>query len=266
MFLNMKNMGYEAFMYKKLILSLVILFISNCTHTAINSESNLPTEAETESESNVDSELYLKLEDMEMKLKEQQGRVRLLESALNKQEKQENGLREKTQKKRKIQDQNDLILSDARKAGLRKSKDIEVKKSKEGSLELYKAHMALAVEQFEKKKLNKAYLSFSAINREYSIDVSKGEPLYWMGRCWFELKEYQSANALFKQFLNLLPERSLSESAEIYSAKADFFLGNTADARRTLNRLLTRTPSSPNTTLAKELLNSKQSHAEGNSL
>ena len=233
---------------------LVVLFVSSCTHAAINSPSNLPTTTREE------NDLHLKVEELEAKVQDQQDRIDIIEKVLEKQEQRETAPTVVTEKKPETE--NEAILSEVKISTPKEKKIKETKTSLSENLNQYRIRMEFGKRQFSKREWNKAYLTFSSSNREFPLDISNSEPLYWMGRCWFQLKEYHSANSLFKQFLNTLPEQSLRESAELYSAKSDLNIGNMGEARKTLNRLISKSPNGANAKMARELLKSKQYHKE----
>ena len=93
-------------------------------------------------------------------------------------------------------------------------------KPNESSFE-FSSRLQEAKNLFEKNKVNKAFLAFSQLEREFDPGISNGEPRYWLGRCWLKMSEYQAAKKIFQNFIEEFPKSRLTLSAKQFLATID---------------------------------------------
>jgi TolA-binding protein len=141
---------------------------------------------------------------------------------------------------------------------IKTNKEKSPPKKEVSSYENYELRLAHAKTMFQQKIWHKAYLAFSSIDKEFSPQLANGEPLYWMGRCWYEMKEYQSAKSLFTHFLKSFPKHSLESSAQIFLAKSEMVTGYEEEAVKILESLIHRYPTGHDTDIAKKMLASQK--------
>lgn len=91
--------------------------------------------------------------------------------------------------------------------------------------EHYLQRITEAKGSFEKGEYGEAYLKFSRIDTEFSDDVKKGEIIYWVGRCWYKLKEYEQAVKYFERYLKEYKNQKEEALVLFYAAKTNLKLG-----------------------------------------
>jgi TolA-binding protein len=125
-------------------------------------------------------------------------------------------------------------IQKAKKAEMTK-KTIEVPALKESYNEFqkksdptqdYALKLTKAKSLFNQKVWHKALLAFSEIEREVDPKLSNGEPLYWIARCWYEMKEYRSARAYFNRYVQHHPKTTLEASARLFKQKTEERISN----------------------------------------
>lgn len=78
---------------------------------------------------------------------------------------------------------------------------------------------------FRSGRYGKAFLAFSKIEKEYSIDTTQGEEKFWLGRCWHKLRELQSAKQKFEEFITKFPNSPMVASAKFHLGKVSMDMG-----------------------------------------
>lgn len=121
----------------------------------------------------------------------------------------------------------------------------------------YAKKIKQAKDYYHDNRYDKAFLAFSDIEREFSSFLSKGEPLYWIGRCWFKLEEYKNSKIFLNRFLALHPESKWTVPAKIYLAKAELKSGNKKEGAKLLKEVLKEIPKADKT-IAKHLTSIKR--------
>jgi TolA-binding protein len=89
----------------------------------------------------------------------------------------------------------------------------------------FDAALNKAKELFNTGDIGKAYVAFASLEKDYDPSIHLGLPAYWMGRCWFQLKEYPSSKQAFEQFVSQYPQSSWAPSAKFYLARSEWELG-----------------------------------------
>ncbi len=118
----------------------------------------------------------------------------------------------------------------------------------------YKKDLEKGKTLFKKEDYGNAFLIFSEIDKKISSDVSQGEPLYWIARCWFKLKEFQSSKKILESFVEKFPNHPFVPTAKYFQAKADIELGSKENAIAQLKILIQEHPHYASIKAAKSLL------------
>ena len=107
---------------------------------------------------------------------------------------------------------------------------------------------------FKEGRFGKAYLDFAKLDREFDVNVTKGETKYWIGRCWYKLKELQQAKQYFTSFIRSFPISPWVPSAKYYLAKVELDSGLRELAIRQLKNLIREYPYEGSSEAAKQML------------
>ena len=102
---------------------------------------------------------------------------------------------------------------------------------------------------FQEGKVGPAYLKFSRIERDFSAEVHHGEPHYWIGRCWFVLKEFKQSKDSFDSFIGSFAQSSLIPSSRFYLAQIELQQNH---AEKGIKQLQTIISEYPDDTVAEE--------------
>ena len=89
----------------------------------------------------------------------------------------------------------------------------------------FEEKMSVAKEMFRSGHYGKAYVEFSKIDKEFAEDGGSGEQKYWLGRCWYQLKEYQTAIQSLKAFTKTNAASPWAASAKFFLAKSELDSG-----------------------------------------
>lgn len=160
--------------------------------------------------------LLTQVEELERIQKSQQQYISLLEKAL-----EESPKNSKKQEKIPVFTIIDNIKSERKiERKLKKTPSENDIRSKN-----YMDELKTAKELFVQKKHSQAFLAFSKLDRDFDLNISQGEPLFWLARCWYEMSEYKSANNYFKNFIERFPNSKHTPTARSYLVKSES-LGN----------------------------------------
>lgn len=118
----------------------------------------------------------------------------------------------------------------------------------------FKADMEKAISLFNKGEYGSAYVSFNNIDASYIDSVKQGEPEYWVGRCWYRLKEYQAAKKHFHSYVKKHPTSTRAPMAKYYLAKIDVTMGLPSSAVATLQEIIRDNPNGPAAEASRELI------------
>lgn len=118
----------------------------------------------------------------------------------------------------------------------------------------YKADMEKAISLFNKGEYGSAYVSFNNIDASYIDSVKQGEPEYWIGRCWYRLKEFQAAKKHFHSYVKKHPTSTRAPMAKYYLAKIDVTMGLPSSAVATLQEIIRDNPNGPAAEASRELI------------
>ena len=118
----------------------------------------------------------------------------------------------------------------------------------------YAQQYAKARSLFDQADYGKAFLEFSQIKKKFSAKVHNYEPFYWMGRCWFLLKDYHKAKDHFEKFLAQQPESGWAPMAKLEIAQAELKMGLRQNAIKRLKNLIQDHPYESSTASARAIL------------
>lgn len=119
---------------------------------------------------------------------------------------------------------------------------------------IYKKRLIMAQNYFSEGKFAKAYLEFSALERDFDPKITSGEPIFWIGRCWLKLKEFQNAKLTLQRFIKSHPSNLWIPSARYYLAKVELGLGLRENAVKQLQFIIKNFPYEGTSEAAKQLL------------
>lgn len=120
--------------------------------------------------------------------------------------------------------------------------------------ENYSARLHIAQKLFNEGHFGKSYLEFSKLDREFENNLTHGEPKYWLGRCWYKLKEYHQAKQYYTLFLNQNPSSPWVPSALYHLAKTELEMGQKKAAIDRLSNLIKEHPYNGSSEAAKQIL------------
>ncbi len=118
--------------------------------------------------------------------------------------------------------------------------------------------MAIAEEHFKARRYGRAVVEYSAIGKEFSEKVTEGVHLYWLGRSWANLKEYETAKQHFSDFIEKFSAHPWVPKAKVELAKTEISMGLKETAVRRLGEVIERHPHDDAAELAKTELEKLQ--------
>ena len=119
---------------------------------------------------------------------------------------------------------------------------------------VYSNRMQAARQLFQEGRYGKAYLDFSKLDREFDAQISGGATKYWIGRCWFKLKEYRLAEQYLNQFIRSFHASPWQASAKFYLARSQLGMGMREKGIKQLQSLIKDHPNQGSSEAAKQLL------------
>lgn len=118
----------------------------------------------------------------------------------------------------------------------------------------FKKELSEGVAVFGKGEFGKAFIMFQKADQSYGEEDKQGETLFWMGRSWYALKEYQTARQYFQDMIRASPTSSKVGQAKLYMAQADMNLGMLESAIEGLRDIIRDHQDSPSSQEARKLL------------
>lgn len=118
----------------------------------------------------------------------------------------------------------------------------------------FKKELSEGVAVFGKGEFGKAFIIFQKADQSYGEEDKQGETLFWMGRSWYALKEYQTARQYFQDMIRASPTSSKVGQAKLYMAQADMNLGMLESAIEGLRDIIRDHQDSPSSQEARKLL------------
>lgn len=107
---------------------------------------------------------------------------------------------------------------------------------------------------FHEGRYSQAYLDFSKLERQFDSSIHGGEPQYWIGRCWLELKEFSNALQSLTAFIEQYPSSPQLAAAKFYLAKVELARGFQENALKHLQALIKQHPYEGVAEAAKQLI------------
>ena len=136
-----------------------------------------------------------------------------------------------------------------------KEKEKSKEEEKKHIESVYQSRLIASRELFRKGKYGKAYLEFSKLGREFESSVHKNEPEYWIGRCWYQLKEFQQARQYLARYVAQASGGGTHvAAARFWLAKTEISLGMKENAVVMLRELIKKHPYDGSTEAARQLL------------
>ncbi len=163
------------------------------------------------------AKLLARLEELEKTVRKQKEKLRVLEKGLTL-GLTPSGLESATD----VSENADQELSDLKDGGDDQNSDTN---NLSDDYESYLTQLSSAKQLFRSGKYGKAYIAFARLDKTYDDTVTKGVPIYWIGRCWYRLKEYQSARTQLNNFVAQYPASKWTPSAKFYLARSEWELG-----------------------------------------
>lgn len=95
-----------------------------------------------------------------------------------------------------------------------------------------------ALALYQSAKYGKALLAFQGLQKQYSPKQLKGNDHYWIGLCWYQLKDFSKARESLDIFQNRYPGHNFARKAKLYQAKIDIDVGLTKKGVAALEELV----------------------------
>jgi TolA-binding protein len=169
--------------------------------------------------------LWTRVDELEAMVRAQKARIKLLEKGLMLGVIPE-GLEEPLAKKAVVETLQEIENPISEKVVPKKAETADAEKpGHPAENSEFQEKMLVAKEMFKAGRFGKAYLEFSKIDKEFVDDISTGEPKYWLGRCWYQLKEYQTAIQNLKAFGTSYPASPWAASAKFFLARSELDSG-----------------------------------------
>ena len=145
----------------------------------------------------------------------------------------------------------DEVLANSAKEAPSKSND---SKKTQKMKDEFKRELATATSLFSKGEIGKSFIIFQRIDQEYSEDIKQGETLFWMGRCWYSLNEFQTAKQYLRDMIRSSPASTKVAQAKLFIARADLKLGMMEGALEGLRDVIRDHQDTPSSNEARKLL------------
>lgn len=95
-----------------------------------------------------------------------------------------------------------------------------------------------ALALYQSAKYGKALLAFQGLQKQYSPKQLKGNDHYWIGLCWYQLKDFSKARESLDIFQDRYPGHNFARKAKLYQAKIDIDVGLTKKGVAALEELV----------------------------
>ena len=118
----------------------------------------------------------------------------------------------------------------------------EVSKSKSQDREQYRLLLQQAQDRFNKANYGQAIVLYNEIGSTFDDNLTEGSHHYWVGLCWYYLKEYKLSEESFQAFRDRYPNNPWQPHARFYLAKIDQQRGLTQKALAQFRSILEEQP------------------------
>lgn len=95
-----------------------------------------------------------------------------------------------------------------------------------------------AIALYQKAKYGRALIAFQQLQKQYSAAELGGNDHYWIGLCWYHLKDFSKARESLDVFQTRYPRHNLARKASFYQAKIDLDIGLTKKGVAALEELI----------------------------
>jgi TolA-binding protein len=120
----------------------------------------------------------------------------------------------------------------------------------EENLEFNK-QLAIAQDQFQSGRYGRAIADFSTLAKNFPEETKDGNYKYWIALSWSNLKEYESAQKEFAEFIKSYPNNPWLPRAEFNLAKVEIALGFRERGIERLRRVIKSHPQEDASEMAK---------------
>lgn len=121
-------------------------------------------------------------------------------------------------------------------------------------MDQYNKEISEAKMLYHSGKFGKAYLEFAKIEKEYSSLSTNGEEIYWLGRCWAKLREFQSAKKYFETYIREYADSPLAVSAKYHLGTVEMEMGLKEIAVKRFQQIIKEHPYEGTAEAAKQAL------------
>lgn len=199
------------------------------------------------------AKVWLRLDELEREVMRQKERIFLLEKGLMTGIPPEELMNEVSPKKNKKEvghggdhaesDTHNISQDVAEDTSSHHGGKVETKKeslsSNDPQVELdYERDVKKAVNEFNSNKYGTASTLFEKIGSIYPIELTKSHHIYWIGLCWYNLKDYNLSSKTLKEFLTLKTKSEFVPKAKFYLAMSEGALGRKETKISNLNELI----------------------------
>lgn len=201
------------------------------------------------------AQLWARVDELEAAVKAQKAKIKLLEKGLMLGVVPE-GMEEKPAETHGSHDR--AVSELIGKMPVGDESDVQVSQPKSDNLPPNKAdfdnRVASAKELFKSGNYGKAYLEFSRLDKEFGDDANFSEQKYWLGRCWYQMKEYQTAIQSLKGFTSGFPASPWATSAKFFMARSEIDSGLKEAGVKHLQEIIREHPYEGTAEAAKQLI------------
>ena len=106
----------------------------------------------------------------------------------------------------------------------------------------YQKKLTQAQAAFEAQQYGRAITLYEKIGMEYADGVTGGNHLYWVGLCWFYLKNYDVSRKSFISFMDNYKTSPMMPRAKYYMAKTEYAAGFVEKSVARLNGIIKEYP------------------------
>ncbi|MBF0440320.1 MAG: tetratricopeptide repeat protein [Oligoflexales bacterium] len=202
------------------------------------------------------SKLWVRVDELEDMTLQQKERIFILEKGLltglipeewnNKNQKEKKA---KKDEKSDMGKKPDSQKSDEEKTPPKKEPPENISKEDE---EAYGRRLAEAHSLFTSEQYGKAIASYERIGSDYPTKTTKGNHLYWIGICWFHLKDFDLSKKYLERFISEQKENPLIPKAMLYLAKGEVKAGYSEKAVKLLEAIIKQFPNDETSMMAKK--------------
>lgn len=102
---------------------------------------------------------------------------------------------------------------------------VEKPKMTKEDMARYQKKLAEAHDLFQEGRYGRAVVAYSDLGKEFGNLLEGGMHRYWIGRCWFNLKEYQTSKQHFAEFISDFPSSPWVPRAKLDMARVNDKMG-----------------------------------------